>query len=76
MYQYQSTQDISGSLIESVAGGMGGCNEIAVFSGSSGTSFAIQGCNAGNSVDPLLQQLYPITTWGKKLWIYTILRLP
>ncbi len=65
MYQYQSTQDISGSLIESVAGGMGGCNAIAVFSGSSGTSFAISGCNAGNSVDPLLQQLYPITTWGK-----------
>ena len=65
MYQYQATQDISGSLVESIAGGMGGCNPVAVFSGSSGTSFAIFGCNAGNSVDPLLQQLYPITTWGK-----------
>ena len=65
IYQYQSTQDISGSLIESIASGSGGCSPIAVFSGSSATSFAIAGCNSGTSVDPLLQQLYPISTWGK-----------
>ncbi|MBP6431078.1 MAG: gliding motility-associated C-terminal domain-containing protein [Ferruginibacter sp.] len=65
MYQYQSTQDITGSFVESVAGGSGGCSPVAVFSGSSGTSFGIQGCNTGTSVDPLLQQAYPISSWGK-----------
>lgn len=71
MYQYQSTdalaniQDITGTLIESVASGTGGCLPIAVFSGSSNITFGIAGCNNGGSYDPLFQQLYPAATWGK-----------
>ena len=71
IYQYQSTdalaniQDITGTLIESVASGSGGCLPIAVFSGSSNITFGIVGCNTGNSFDPLFQQLYPAATWGK-----------
>ena len=71
MYQYQSTdgdastQDLTGTLIESVASGSGGCLPIAVFSGSSNVTFGIAGCSIGASYDPLFQQLYPASTWGK-----------
>lgn len=71
MYEYQSTdaganaQDITGTYIESVASGSGGCLPIAVFSGSSNITFGIAGCGAGNSYDPLWQQMYPVSTWGK-----------
>lgn len=72
MIQYQSpdgaaaTQDLTGTLIESVASGSGGCLPIAVFSGSSNLTMGTQtpNCN-GSSYDPLLQQLYPVNTWGK-----------
>jgi gliding motility-associated-like protein len=71
MYQYQETSDVTGTLIESVAGGGGGCSPIAVFSGSSAATIGYndisntpQNCN-GASFDPLFQQLYPISTWGK-----------
>ncbi|MEX0635657.1 MAG: IgGFc-binding protein, partial [Ferruginibacter sp.] len=71
MYQYQSTdalaniQDITGTFIESIASGTSGCLPIAVFSGSYNITFGIAGCNTGNSYDPLFQQLYPVSTWGK-----------
>jgi gliding motility-associated-like protein len=66
MYQYQASQDITGTLIESIAGGTGTCLPIAVFSGSSATSFGILGCTGGQtSYDPLFQQLYPVSSWGK-----------
>jgi len=73
MIQYQSpdaaagTQDITGTLIESIASGSGGCLPIAVFSGSSCVKIGTQtnNCTGGSSYDPLLQQLYPVTTWGK-----------
>ncbi|HMW27568.1 MAG TPA: IgGFc-binding protein, partial [Ferruginibacter sp.] len=70
MIQYQSpdgaagTQDLTGTLIESVASGSGGCLPIAVFSGSSNVTFGTPVCNGG-SYDPLWQQLYPSSTWGK-----------
>ena len=72
MIQYQSTdaaaasQDLTGTYIESVASGSGGCLPIAVFSGTSNTTFGRQTplCN-GASYDPLFQQLYPVSTWGK-----------
>ncbi|HEX2683949.1 MAG TPA: IgGFc-binding protein, partial [Ferruginibacter sp.] len=71
MIQYQSpdaaagTQDLTGTYIESVAGASG-CLPIAVYSGSSNVTFGTQtpSCS-GNSYDPLWQQLYPATTWGK-----------
>jgi gliding motility-associated-like protein len=73
MYQYQdkpddtgmSNVDLTGSYIESLASGLEGCHPIAVFSGSSNTAFGIAGCGGGNSYDPLWQQLYPVSTWGK-----------
>lgn len=71
MYQYQSTdgnaptQDLTGTVIESVASGSGGCLPIAVFSGSSNVTMGSAGCTTGNSYDPLFQQLYPASTWGK-----------
>jgi gliding motility-associated-like protein len=71
MYQYQADQDITGSLIESVAGGGGACSPIAVFSGSSALTIGYGDpsntpatCNGG-SFDPLFQQAYPVSTWGK-----------
>lgn len=70
MIQYQSpdgaaaTQDLTGTIIESVASGTGGCVPIAVFSGSSNLTMGTPGCS-GSSYDPLWQQLYPVSTWGK-----------
>jgi IgGFc binding protein len=71
MYQYQADQDITGSLIESVAGGGGACSPVAVFSGSSALTIGYGDpsntpttCNGG-SFDPLFQQAYPVSTWGK-----------
>ncbi len=72
MIQYQSpdvtasSQDLTGTFIESVASGSGGCLPIAVYSGSSNITFGSTPPNcSGGSYDPLWQQLYPATTWGK-----------
>ena len=66
MYQYQATTDVTGSLIESVAGAGGTCLPIAVFSGSSASTIYTSSCTPGNtSYDPLFQQMYPVSTWGK-----------
>jgi gliding motility-associated-like protein len=64
MYQYQSTSDVTGTLIESVATGTSTCFPVAVFSGNSAVTIGTPTCNGG-SYDPLFQQCYPITTWGK-----------
>lgn len=64
MYQYQASADVTGTLIESIATGSGSCLPIAVFSGNSAVTIGTPTCN-GNSYDPLFQQCYPITTWGK-----------
>ncbi|MEO6254087.1 MAG: PKD domain-containing protein [Ferruginibacter sp.] len=66
MYQYQSTQDVTGTLIESIASGSSGCLPIAVFSGNSSVTIGTTAptCN-GNSFDPLFQQCYPVSSWGK-----------
>jgi len=66
VYQYQSDQDITGSIIE-VDNSASPCKKIAVFSGSSALSIVPSSCDVtGNSsVDPLFQQLYPIESWGK-----------
>jgi len=64
IYQYQADEDVTGSLIESIATGSGSCLPIAVFSGSSNITLGSLSCSGG-SYDPLFQQLYPISTWGK-----------
>ncbi|MFN8243188.1 MAG: PKD domain-containing protein [Ferruginibacter sp.] len=71
MIQYQSpdanaaSQDLTGTLIESVASGGGGCLPIAVFSGSSNNTFGVAPSCSGTSYDPLWQQCYPVSSWGK-----------
>lgn len=68
MYQYQiqnSTDDMTGTLIESTATSSSGCVPIAVFSGSSTLSMGTSSCGSFNSSDPLFQQLYPVSSWGK-----------
>ncbi|HTN21539.1 MAG TPA: PKD domain-containing protein [Pelobium sp.] len=67
VYQYQNIQDITGTLVE-VDSVTSGCKRIAVFSGSSGMAISTPTCNVfpdHPSLDPLLQQLYPIESWGK-----------
>ena len=56
--------DLTGSTIQSVASGSGGCKRIAVFSGSGKISI---GCPAAaGTSDNLYQQLYPTGSWGLK----------
>ena len=73
VYQYQSVNDVSGSIIKT----LGTCKPIAVFSGNTWAAF----CEDGNTItnpnvtlpgkptpsggDNLYQQLFPISAWGK-----------
>lgn len=64
VYQYQSPNDVSGTLIKT----LGTCKPLAVFSGSTWTAF----CEVGNANpsapsggDNLFQQLFPVSAWGK-----------
>ncbi len=62
VYQYQSFIDLTGSSIKSVSNAGIGCKPIAVFTGSTWTSFNCANASGG---DNLYQQLFPIGTWGK-----------
>ena len=64
VYQVESLQDsdISGTLVESISSGTGGCKPIAVFSSTTWSAF---GCADAGSGDNLYQQLFPIGAWGK-----------
>ncbi len=73
--QIQDNADLTGSLIESVALPGGGCNKIAVFSGSSSLSISSPTCNGG-SFDPLFQQCYPTNTWGKNFGVVPLANNP
>lgn len=79
-YQYEpptSATDITGSYIESLASGTGGCLPIAVFSGTSGISLGAAGCGSTpSSSDPLFQQLYPTTSWGKNFGFVPFVNYP
>lgn len=66
--QIQDAADLTGSLIESIASGTGGCKKIAVFSGSSSLAIGRSGCTP-TSYDPLFQQCYPVTSWGKNFGV-------
>jgi len=62
IYQYQATNDLSGSHIKSTKG----CKSIAVYSGNTWASFCEQGSSRNPSGgDNLYQQLFPVTAWGK-----------
>jgi gliding motility-associated-like protein len=83
MIQYQSnspssaTEDLTGTLIESVASGTGGCLPIAVFSGSSNTRIGTKAPScSSNSYDPLFQQAYPVSTWGRNFGFVPVANYP
>lgn len=73
--QIQDDADLTGSVIESVALPGGGCNKIAVFSGSSSLSISSAWCT-GTSFDPLFQQCYPVNTWGKEFGVVPLANNP
>jgi gliding motility-associated-like protein len=61
VYQIQSTTDLTGSSIRSIASGTSSCKPIGVFTGSSWTSFDCDGARGG---DNLYQQVFPSNSWG------------
>lgn len=64
-YQFQSVNlgDLSGTRITSAPmAGSSGCKPIAVFSGSTWSSFE---CSLAQGGDNLFQQLFPTKSWGK-----------
>lgn len=62
VYEYISgTDDITGVYVETDASSS--CKRFAAFSGSSNIS--IGDCNRNTGSDPLYQQLYPTSSWGK-----------
>ena len=72
VYQYQNSDDITGTYIE-VETNSSSCKRFAAFSGSSAVAIFSPGCNppgsqTNNSLnpsyDPLFQQLYPLESWG------------
>lgn len=63
IYQVLAANDLTGSVIKSVASGTAGCKKIAVFCGSGKISI---GCPGTGSSDNLYQQMYPASTWGKR----------
>ncbi|HMI05611.1 MAG TPA: PKD domain-containing protein [Pedobacter sp.] len=66
LYQYmpEGAQDISGTLVEIDPSSPDNCTKrFAVFSGS--TSVTIGSSDCSTSRDPLYQQLYPTSSWGK-----------
>lgn len=62
VYQYQSADDLTGTLVRSTTG----CAPIAVFSGNTWAAY----CEPNNARNPnggdnLFQQLFPLTAWGR-----------
>src|SRR5258706_16260873 len=69
--QVQDPEDLTGSIIESVASASGSCKKIAVFSGSSSLAIGRVGCTP-SSFDPLYQQCYPVNSWGKNFGVVPV----
>ncbi|EHQ24346.1 PKD domain-containing protein [Mucilaginibacter paludis] len=63
VYEYLSTDDLTGVSVTADTAASG-CNSFAVFSGSSGVRIGTSLCTP-QSIDPLFQQCYPVTSWGK-----------
>lgn len=61
IYEMLVTQDIAGTVLESEE-----CKKFAAYSGHSGVAYyGNTTLNGQPSFDPLLQQLYPIESWGR-----------
>ncbi|HTL09312.1 MAG TPA: IgGFc-binding protein, partial [Chitinophagaceae bacterium] len=66
VYQVLAATDLTGSVIKSVNTGAG-CKRIAVFCGSGRLGIGCGNSNAAvTSSDNLFQQMYPLSTWGRK----------
>lgn len=63
VYEVQSKNDLSGSLVESVNSDndVEACRKIAVFGG---TTWSPLGCPNADTGDNLFQQMYPLNSWG------------
>jgi hypothetical protein len=64
-YQLQSIDlgDLSGTTVQSVSTGTGGCKPIAVFSATTWSAFD---CTNSSGGDNLYQQVFPTRSWGKQ----------
>ena len=60
--EFEQDSDISGTIVESISSGGGGCKRIGVFSSTTWSAF---GCNNPGSGDNLYQQLFSTGSWGK-----------
>ena len=58
VYEVLAEEDLTGALVE-VDGTTSTCSTVAVYSGHSGVAFF------SGSVDPIIQQLYPVPSWGR-----------
>lgn len=63
IFQLASDQEFSGTKVQAV-----GCTKFAVFTGHSGIAFS-HATQDIRSFDPLVQQLYPIESWGRSYGI-------
>lgn len=61
-YQLQSTNDLTGTKIETINSQQGDCKAFAVYGGNEWTR--IGGC--GGAQDNLFEQMFPVNTWGKE----------
>jgi gliding motility-associated-like protein len=66
MLDSKRKEDISGTIVRSVSSGIGNCKPIAVFSGSTWSSFNCTAAPEAASGDNLYQQIFPVHTWGRK----------
>jgi gliding motility-associated-like protein len=60
-YQVKSNEDLSGSYVRTIGQNASDCKNIAVFGGNVFTN--VGGC--GPARDHLLEQMFPLTAWGK-----------
>ena len=60
-YQVKSNEDLSGSYVRTIGQNASECKNIAVFGGNVFTN--VGGC--GGARDHLLEQMFPVSTWGK-----------
>ena len=63
--QFPQGQDMSGTLIKSIASGSSTCQPIAVVSATTWTAL---NCSSVSGGDNLYQQLFPVGSWGKEFF--------
>ncbi|HRI24410.1 MAG TPA: PKD domain-containing protein, partial [Ferruginibacter sp.] len=61
--QFPQNQDLSGTVVRSIASGTSGCQPIAVVAATTWTAL---NCGSGTGGDNFYQQLFPYGSWGKE----------